>query len=166
MSLYQSQRVVKPKIEDVAGDYINGNNLKSLMDFLGFLKDNKLSPRWQSGNSWTVQYRGQTVCHIKLDSTIWRIMFSLASREKWFSGSDQYFADDEEKAFIWASVKEAWCPRGCKGKITVLGKEFHDVCVCWAVRIENPDGAALEQSKRVILAIRGFIADLPAVGKA
>jgi hypothetical protein len=137
MSLYEKQKAENPKIEDIARDLIGGNDLSNLLGFLGFLKENKLTPRIQSTNSWTVKYKGKTVCHIKIDYSVWRIMLNIVAREKWFNGNEKYFAEDELKEFVWDNVKDSWCPRGCKGTITVLGKEFNEVCVCWAIRIDS-----------------------------
>jgi len=165
MSLYQSQKAVKPKIEDVAGNFITGDKLKNLMDFLGFMRDNKLTPRWQSSNSWKVSYKGKGVCFIKIIGTSWFVMHSALTREKWFVGYDEYFPD-ELKKFVWENIKGGYCPNNCMGRSkTIFGKEFNDFCTCWAIRTENPDGAALECSKRVVLAIKSFIADLPAASK-
>ena len=69
MSIYQDQKITKPKPEDAAADFINGKKLKSLMNLLEFLRDNKLTPRWQSGNSWKVSYKNKTVCFIKIIGT-------------------------------------------------------------------------------------------------
>ena len=167
MSLYQSQKAVKPKIEDVVGDFLNKDLQKNLMDFLGFLQENKLTPRWQSSNSWKVSYKGKGICFIKIvEPSSWFVMHSAITSEKWLVGYDAYFSD-ELKAFIWKNVKGGWCPNNCKGRSrTFFGKEFNDVCTCWGVRTENPSGAALENSKKVVLAVKNFIADLPVESKA
>ena len=165
MSLYQSQKAVKPKIEDVAGNFITGDKLKNLMDFLGFMRDNKLTPRWQSSNSWKVSYKGKGVFFIKIIGTSWFVMHSALTREKWCVGCDEYFPD-ELKEFVWENIKGGYCPNNCMGRSkTVFGKEFNDFCTCWAIRTENPDGVALERSKQVILAIKNFITDLAAASK-
>ena len=164
-SLYRQQKVIKPKIEDVAKDFIDGDKLKNLMDFLSFLRINKLTPRWQSSNSWKVSYKGKGMCFIKIVGTSWFVMHSAMTREKWFVGYNEYFPD-ELKEFVRENIKGGWCPNNCKGRSkTVFGKEFNDFCTCWAIRTENPDGAALENSKRVVLAIKNFIKDLTAASK-
>lgn len=165
-SLYQKQKAVRPKPEDAAAEILEGDKLKNLSDFLVFLRNNKLTPRWASGNAWSVKYKSKTVCHIKIIGASWFIMFSSFTREKWFDGYDAYFTDDEIKQFVWENIKGAWCPRDCKGgRKTILGKECNDICTCWAIRAENPDGAALELSKRVIIAVTDFITDLAAASK-
>lgn len=166
MSLYKNQKAIKPKIENVAGNFVHQKNMENLNDFLGFLTDSKLKPQWASGNSWAVKYRSKTVCHIKFDSMSWFIMFSKLARENWLDGYNKYFTDNEAKKFVWENVKGPKCPRDCKGnKITFFGEEFSDVCSCWAIRAENPDRAGLEGSKKLILAIKDIITDLALASK-
>jgi hypothetical protein len=154
----KSQKDAKPKVEDVAGDFIGEDELVNLMDFLGFLRENKLSPRWASGNSWSVKFKGKNVCYIKIIGASWYVFHSHFTREKWFVGYDKYFSDDALKKFVWENISGGYCPKNCMGrKKTVFGKELVDICTCWPYRLENPDGATLEQSKNVILAIKRFI---------
>jgi len=166
MSFYQSQKAVKPKAEDVAGDFISEDKLKNLTDLLGFLRENKLTPRWASGNSWSVKYKTRNVCFIKIIGTSWYVFHSNFGRESWFVGYDEYFPDDELKAFVWQNMKGAYCTRKCMGRSkTILGKDFYDICTCWPFRLENPEGVDLEHSKNVILAIKNFITDLAMASK-
>jgi len=167
MSIYSDQKETKPKPKDVAGDFISEDKVKNLMDLLAFLKDNKMTLRWASWNSWCVKFKSKTVCHIKIRDASWFVMLSTFTREQWFVGYDEYFADNELKEFIWANNRGSWCPRNCKGHTkTILGKEINDICGCWGLRVENPEGAALERSKRVILAVKDFITDLAAASKS
>ena len=160
MSIYSDQAAVKPKAEDVAGEFIGKERLRDLMDFLGFLQENKLTPRWASWNSWTVKCKGKNVCYIKFRDASWFVMFSAFTREKWFVGYDKYFVDDGLKDFILGCNMGNWC-KDCAGhKKTVFGREIDVVCPCWAFRVENPDGAALERTKEAILATKRFINDL------
>ena len=173
MSLYQSQKAVKPKIEDVAVEIITGDNLKNLMDFLEFLRDNKLTPRWQSSNSWKVTYKNKSVCYVNLleREGFWMIRHSQFTREKWFTDYDKYITDAVLKEFILDNINAPLCgQRNCWGwfrnNITILGKQFDKVCNCWPLTLKNPEGAALECSKKLILVIKNFIADLAAANKA
>jgi len=102
MSLYKSQKPKKPKIEDVAKEIIDGDHLKNLLNFLAFLNDNKLTPRWQSGNSWKVVYKNKNVCHINLNDHegVWMIRHSQFTRDKWFVNYEKYITDDKLKNFI------------------------------------------------------------------
>jgi hypothetical protein len=165
-SLYQKQKAIKPKVEDVAKEFITGDKLKNLSDFLEFLKNNKLTPRWQSSNSWSVRYKNKSVCYVRLNNNemSWSLDHSQFTREKWFTDYDKYITDDELKEFIWDHINAPRCiGRDCwsyQNKMTILGKQFDAVCNCWPLSVKNPDGAKLECSKKFILVIKNFIADL------
>jgi hypothetical protein len=167
-SLYQKQKAVKPKIEDVAGDFVTGDNLKNLQDFLGFLKDNKLTPQWQSSNSWKVSYKSKSVCYIRLNDKekYWSLDHSQFTREKWFTDYDKYITDAGLKEFVLEHINAPRCTgRECKGRqnMTILGKKFDEVCNCWSLSVKAPGGAELEDYKKFILVIKKFIVDLSAV---
>jgi len=171
MSLYKEQKAAKPKIEDVAGEVIGGDNLKNLLDFLGFLKENKLTPRWQSCNSWKVMCKNKSVCYVNLNDRekFWMIRHSQFTRDNWFKDYDNYITDDKLKAFILDNIQAPPCVgRDCwgnKNRMTILGKEFDAVCTCWPLTVKNPDGAVLEGAKMLILMFKDFIADLSAASK-
>jgi hypothetical protein len=51
-SIYQKQKNVRPKIEDNLGDILEGERLKHALEFITYLRANKMSPAWASENSW------------------------------------------------------------------------------------------------------------------
>jgi len=167
MSLYKDQKAAKPKVEDVAGEFIDGDKLNNLLDFIGFLKDNKLTPRWQSYNSWSVRYKNKSVCYVNLNDRegCWMIRHSQFTRDNWFVGYEKYITDDEVKEYILDNVNPPPCvDRDCwkRKNMTILGKQYDEVCTCWPLIVRNPDGKALESAKKFILVIKKFIADLAA----
>ena len=170
MSVYQNQKTIKPSIEDVAGDFIAGDKLQNLLDFTAFLRERKMTPRWQSYNSWKVSHKGKIVCYVKIkdDKGFWSIFFSQFTREKWFLEHEPLFAaDDELKKFIWKHVPGRNCPgTKCKGRNwDILEKPFAGVCWCWPVRVWNAEGGALECAKKLTLAIVDLIAVATAAEK-
>ena len=163
MSLYKDQKALKPNIEDVAGEIIGAEKLANLMDFVAFLRENKLAPRWQSSNSWKVMHKGKTVCFVKLrdDKGFWSVYFSQFTREKWFLEHEPSLAaDDELKDFIWRHIPGRNCPgTRCNGRnADILDREFAGVCWCWPVRIWNADGKDLDCVKKLVLAVKDLIA--------
>jgi len=52
VALIKEQRATKPLIEDVVGSFLEGDTLQNAMDFIKFLRENNMNPRWVSGNSW------------------------------------------------------------------------------------------------------------------
>ena len=165
--MLKKQKDVKPNVEDVAGEFINEDKFVNLKNLLGFLRENKLNPRWASGNSWSVKYKNKNVCYIKIIRASWYVFHSNFTRENWFVEYDDYFADDGLKEFVQKNITGGHCPNNCKGRTkTIFGKDLADICTCWPYRLENPDGAALENAKKVILAIKNFIADSSAGKKS
>lgn len=162
MSLYKKQKTEKPKIEEIAANFLVGDNLRNLTNFLEFLKDNKLTPRWQSSNSWKVVYKNRSVCHINLNERegSWMIRHSQFTRDKWFQNYEKYVTDDELKEFILDNISGPRCVgRGCRGRenMTILGKHFDAVCTCWPLIVTNLDDAELECAKKLILLIKDII---------
>jgi len=172
-------------IEDIAKDFLDGDKLECLMDFLAFLKNNKLTPRRSTSVAWVVRYKGKIVCHVRLlpeekfwsskldNCTIndWCITHGHFSREKWFVDYEKYFTDEEMIQFVLDHIQEPICPRRgwvnnhCQYKATILGKEFDNVCNCQPFFNTNPRGIELERSKKLILIIKSFITDLAAASK-
>ena len=164
MSLYKDQKETKPKVEDVAAEILDGDKLKNLLNFLAFLKDNKMTPRWQSYNSWKVTYKNKSMCYVNLNERdkVWMIRLSQFTRDGWFTNYDNYFTDEELKKFILDNINPPPCvERGCNGRqnMTIFGKHFDKVCNCWPLRFINLEDAELEFSKKLILTIKKFITE-------
>ena len=148
VSLYQEQKKIRPKIEDVIQDYLDNNKLKSALDFIFFLKSNKMPPQWASADSWSVSYKNKRVCYIKLGNGSWRIVHS----GDYDSGYENCMFSEGLKEYIWNNV--CFC-RNCAGcapgiHATILGKEFDHVCFCGKFQFTNPDAEALHCSKRLV----------------
>jgi len=157
MSLYKNQKELKPRIEDVARVVFEGDKLKNLLDFVVFLRNNKMAPRWQSVNSWVAG----GVCYIKIfdDENLWwvspNLNFGAGEYEK-------HITDDEMKELVWGNLHNRQCRTQCSGYIdkALWGKKFDRICFCFSVRIKNPEGAALECLKKMILLMKTVKADL------
>ena len=49
--LILQQKTTKPVIEDVIGQFLEGDTLGNAMEFIAFLRENGMNPRWASANS-------------------------------------------------------------------------------------------------------------------
>jgi len=154
------EKIVKPKIEDVAAGFLNEGDLENLKDFVGFLKENKLTPTKISGGTWVVKNKGKTVCHMRLwNEKDWGVTHSHFTREKWFKDYDKYITDDGLITFIHNHIRKPACPKDCwsyKNKMTILGKQFDPVCNCEPLRLTNPSGTELENEKKLVLVIKNI----------
>jgi len=65
-SLSQEQKNIKPRIDDIINDFLSGDALNNALNFIDYLKDNKMSPRWSATSTWTVRHKSRRVCVIKL----------------------------------------------------------------------------------------------------
>ena len=163
-SLIQEQRKTKPVIEDVIGDFLEGDRLKSALDFITFLRDNNMNPRWASGNAWRVTgKKSKPICRIDLGGLQhpwskylkagdWAITELEGLERKYF---DEFISSDEMKDFIWSNIKP--CNRCCSCGPrcwTYAGKEFAECC---GLRIINPDTKGLELAKKIVEANKLFI---------
>jgi len=154
--LYKKLREPKPKVEDVAMGFLEEDNLKNLFDFLDFLKSIKLNPRWHATNSWSINHKDKKICYIQLrEERTWCIMHNSLLFEEY----DKYF-DDELKEFVWNNMNSPRCAPNCNGKsMTIMDKNFDEVCYCWPFMIRNADGATLEYLKKIIEIRKNIIAD-------
>lgn len=153
-SLYQKQKTIRPKIEDALAGVLEGERLAHALDFVAYLRANKMSPAWASANSWAVNYKGQRVCYIRaygvqhwhrLDAGCWHI-----------SPNGEYNDDietlgDALKESIWAGVRycDNCCNCGPGRHAVILGKDFDNVCHMNFV-FTNPDDTALECAKKLV----------------
>ena len=162
--LILEQKNTKPNIEDVVGNFLEGDALRNVMDFVAFLRDNNMNPRWSSANSWRVTgKKSKEICSIQLGGAKGAWMSYLKSGD-WVIGGleglerkylDEFISCDEMKEFVWANIKP--CSRCCSCGPrcwTYAGKKFDECC---GLRIINPDAKGLEFAKKIVEANKRFI---------
>lgn len=136
--LYKEQKASKPKIEDVIPDWLDGDMKKNALDFVVWLRTNKMSPTWASTNSWKSSYKGKSICYVKLlcvdrninNKYLWMI-------ETYFNNRSKYYELLESEGLLQHLSDNIWYCHGCHIKseslcqrrnVTVLGKEIKGVC--------------------------------------
>ena len=50
-----TQKKPKPEIENVIPEYLDGDMKKTALDFVAWLRANKMNPVWASANIWNNQ---------------------------------------------------------------------------------------------------------------
>lgn len=161
MSEYKKQKAVKPKVEDVAVEILDNDKLQNLLNFIKYLKDNKLTPRWASANSWSIRYKNKGLCYVKIDNQ--KKFWNIRLERSFFDEYDKYITDDDMKKFILGIVTAPLCEnRDCWKRIneTIFGKTFDEVCRCWPFIVNNPDESAIEYLKELIVISKNIILDL------
>lgn len=143
VSLYQEQKNVRPLIEDVIRNYLDGENEKNAKDFISFLRFNKMPPQWASANSWSVSYKNKRVCYIKLGDGFWKIVHS---------GDYDSSYDVNINEYAWNNIHFCRnCARCSPGiHALIFGKEFDNVCFCGKFQFQNPDAETLKFAKILV----------------
>jgi len=166
ISLSKEQLKLRPKIEDVINEELVGDRRQNALDFVAYLRANKLNPAWTATNAWWVNYKGKRLVSIRvrgvntveipwgygLDPGSWHIGHWLQG----YNFPDN--ANDELKRFIWANIQPCKHCMSCKPGHSgdVLGKQFESACY---FRIENPDEEGLEFTKKLLESKKETIAN-------
>jgi len=137
-SLYQQQKAIKPLVEDIIPEYLDGDMKKNALDFVAWLRNNKMSPAWASANAWKVSYKSKSVCYLrlrfldrKLNNYSWVI-------ETFFSDRIKYCDLLKSEGLLEHLSNNVWHCHGCgrepphncgmRRNVTDLGKEVKGVC--------------------------------------
>jgi len=143
-SIHQSQKATRPKIEDVAGNFLSAENNATLQDFVKFLRAGKIGVGWASGNSWSLRYKGKLFGSLHIHNGMWR--FAHRGIEKYYQ-----MDDGDLKTFIFDNIYARncgncqWDPGSPKaGYMQPTG------CGCWPLRIFNAGGEVLENTKKLV----------------
>ena len=164
-ALIEEQKKTKPNIEDVIGDFLEGDALRNAMDFIAFLRENNMNPRWSSANAWRVTgKKSKPICKINLGGAKgawmnymkagdWQICELEGLERKYL---DEFISCDEMKEFVWANVKpcDRCCSCGPRRNRTYAGKQFDECC---GLNIKNPDAKGLELVKKLVEANKRHI---------
>ena len=144
------EKKAKPKIEDIVRDYLSGEILSNAINFISYLKENKMSPQWSAANSWKVSYKAHNVLFIRLGS---ESQYYGIDRGSWyvyaFIGEYEDVLPDEYKEIVWSNIKYCNKCSHCRGeRMMIFGKEFHNVCDSFIAI--NPDEKVVECIKNII----------------
>ena len=163
LSLAEQQQKTKPKIEDVIVKILDGERQQSALEFVAYLREQKLNPRWTATNAWWVKYKGKNLFSIRLHgnhgakvyyglepgswhTAHWLDMYLAANSPEQF---DDLVNCDSFKEFLWSNMHPCkhclCCKPGLSG--VYFGKVFSSTC---GVRIENSDAEGLEHTKKLI----------------
>jgi len=151
------QKSTRPQIEDVADKLLEGEKLKNLLDFIKWLRANKISPTWATRNSWMVSVKGKRVCYIRVSQ-----LDGLFTGSWWVSFHaeglvDENLINDEKlKEIAWSNIRKCRVCNSCfpGNNRVILGKEFEDICGLAAPDFWNPGADEIECMKKLIQAKR------------
>lgn len=177
-SLYQKQKEIKPLIENVILEYLDGEMKESALLLVSWLRINKMKPRWVLTNQWIVSFKGKNICRITLHQGLapqkfkWIITAYLEHLEEY----EETVIGESLQNYLWDNVyycvqkpKESFPTEelrnyaltypcniwGCApGKnIIVCEKELTNIC-CNSNRqyfwCHDPDEATINAIKRLL----------------
>jgi len=158
-SLAQTQVDIRPKIEDVIGDVLSGEKLKLALDFIAYLKENKLKLSWSSANTWSVKHKGNVILFIRLTGAEFFTLRENIENRSWLisppfdikCGYKEFQSDKQFNKTIWENVNYCIGCIKCKPGNTykILGKEFVGVCH-GAIKFVNPGPAEINCVKLLL----------------
>ena len=155
-----------PTIAEFASNYLDADKLDHFLDFVSFVKKNQLGLRKGAAYSWGVFYKGVFICNLDLygpkrykpDGN-----WDIRPKNLFFDEYDRHVTDAEEREFILNAINFIKC-RGCDGSgcmgrdnLTIFGKNFKNVCNGFPLLIISPEGEALENAKKLVLATKDII---------
>ncbi|MCL1788604.1 MAG: hypothetical protein FWG38_11510 [Defluviitaleaceae bacterium] len=158
-SLSQTQSKSRPKINDVIGDVLSGEKLQLALDFITYLKEQKLNLSWASANTWHVKYKGNVLLWIRLTGAEFFTHRNHIENGSWmisppFDGNDSYEEYQSDASFntiVWNNINYCVGCIKCKPGNTynILGKKFDNVCN-GRIAFVNPDADAIDCVKKLI----------------
>ena len=169
------QKKTKPLIEDVMPNYLEGDMLKNALEFIAYLRDNKMKPVWAITNGWKAVYKGKTLYYIRLplykahfkrpnqpNEISWERSWCVTPFLMNIAKYDNLITDETDKKIVTDNLYGCvpYCnERKChekhpETKITVCGTEIVRYCggmldnrSLWIV---NPDKAEIDSIKRFL----------------
>lgn len=177
---FQQQKTTKPLIEDVIHKHLDGDMRKTALNFVAYLRENGMPPKWFRLDGWTVKYKDQKrFCTIWIhkhdccNPPSWSISFEYLLRHKEGiinEGLQNKFLDNvfycvHSKGH---SDKSSIPSRPCAGgrNVTVFGKDFKGVCQHRDVlRFYDPCEVTVKGMKKLIEIGKKAIDDADEVNK-
>ena len=130
------QRKLRPKIEDVIPLIVDEDKQQTVLDFVAWLCENKMTPGWSGvHNAWDSKYKGKAICKTSLVADTyggvkgtWNVKLYLENITRY----EKLIINEGLQNTIWNTLK--YCRAECGGHCTpgadliFLGKEFKGVC--------------------------------------
>ena len=147
-SVFKDQKNSKPKIEDIADQYVDKKHRNNLHTFIGYLKENMTS-RWASVNSWKILYKAKDLAFLKVFESSWYLDPVLDFKDKNF---EPYAKKENIEKIILENVEfcinclpNGQCTPGRSVKI--FGKELKNVC--HVLRFKDPKTSEIDCIKKI-----------------
>jgi len=166
--LRREQEKIKPIIEDLIPEYLDGDIKKVVQNFVTYLQDNNLPLKWANLNTWTAGYKRKILCFVSMgiinDERInsWRIALWLTHISKY----DELIMNEGLHTLFWDNAEYCVHSSGQSGKgcnpskacaggdnRIIFGKEFKGIRRCsqnWILAVKDPDEKTVNGIKRLL----------------
>ena len=175
LSNFETQKSNKPTIEAVVEQLLDGDGKKDFIQFLDWLKQEKIRLQWGSTNSFNANYKSKRVARIEIgrggknEINHVSIIIHTAERDK-FDGYLEGQTDEIVSIFMKSISKICnECGNCAPGKtFDMSGKHYERVCFdglgSHGLRYINPDAGQVETVKKLMNARKDYIEKMLALG--
>jgi len=166
LTVLQRQKIDKPTPEDAFSEFLFDETKSNALNFIAWLRENKLTPRWDGIYRWKVSFKSKYICYINLSWPPSNGVWEVKPNRLFLGEYGKYITDDSLKKFVLDIVQLPGCNMdkrmscGRKRNVDFLGKMHNEICGCWPFRAKNPDEEALENLKKLVLISKDIIIDL------
>ena len=151
---YKAATQSKDQIEDFIPVYIIGDLQKTALDFVVYLKENKMKPSWSVTNTWNANCKGKSLCKINSGEEVWANSksWSLQLRLNHLNEYEEPIISDGLQNIVWNNIKYCGSCAGCAPGIdrTLFGKVCKGLCHVPVVTVCDPDKATVDGIKRLL----------------
>jgi len=145
----------KKEIEEAISDSFDGEMKKRMLDFIAYLRKNKMNPAPSSATSWKISYKACVVCYLRCD-----LDAGIMTAQPVLGEYGQDSLSDEFKETVWENTKkEKDCHGSCRCSYklkTVFGRAFKHNCGLHIV-FTNPNASEIECLKKLLEMRRNVI---------
>ena len=156
------EKKVRRKIEEVINEYIEDENPKKIiLDFIAWLRKNKMPPSWNARDSWKVSRNKKKIFIIgvvKNEITIHRFWLDFT-----FTNEYQTYVINNNLQDMacnnftvcgrFEGRRCTGCPPDCNPEgisINLCGKEVENICRGVIMKFVNPDYETIEGIKKLL----------------
>jgi len=165
-----AQNKLKPQIEEVIPEYLIGDNQKRALEFIAFLRENKIKPVWAIQNGWKATYKGKVLYYIRLprygshfrnlkqsDGTGWENSWVFTPYLHNLNAYEGQVIEQNLREFVLSGLH--YCVpcahRLCPAERTIFGSKIENLCggdlyggmALWYV---NPNESEIENLKKLL----------------
>ena len=138
-----TQNKLRPKIEEIIPEYLTCDNRKRALEFIAFLRENKIKPTWAIQNGWKATYKGKVLYYIRLpryashfrnlkqsDGTSWENSWVFTPYLHNMSNYEDSVINENLREFVLSGLH--YCVpcahRLCPKEKTIFGNKIQNLC--------------------------------------